>query len=137
MSLFVNQPENNEGGILAKLWADIINANNLNNSLGFLTSRYLEKTKVQKTSGDSATKKTKSTITSDIKSNKMTFTTLVHLLYNLLNVKEVTFTVKIKFSNNEESVVSVPVPNPNKQEKINAIKNLSDDIRLNAEHRPE
>lgn len=113
---FRKSPLNKEGGALVKLWRDIIIKNKLGSSINVLINRYLNKDAINGTSGSNITKKTKSSITKDISADSMTFSVFLHLLFNLLNVKVVTVSIKIKFANNEESITSVEIPNPNRKE---------------------
>lgn len=111
---FRKDPKNKEGGVLVKLWRDLVHKSKLGPSMNVMINRYLNKATVNKVGGN-ATKKTRSSITKDISAEAMTFTTFLHLLFNLVGVKEMTISVKVTYVNNEEEIVSTTIPNPNRR----------------------
>jgi len=102
--LFRTKPSNTPQGVLAKLWRKVITENNLQNSLGYLVTRY-----VVANSDESRTlrNKTRSTLESDISSKEMTWKKFVHLVFNYLGAIKMDIAIKLYFTNGTTSMHNI------------------------------
>jgi len=96
----------NEGGLIAALWRNILKDLNYTNKLPWLIEQYIRNTKPEG-------RKTKASITKNAHSGDMTFKTFMLLLFNVLSVKKITFSVKLTFDNGDETVHGIAALNDN------------------------
>jgi hypothetical protein len=111
-SFFTKPLELSENGVLAKLWRDFIEKNNLYKHMrNIKLRRYNDKTQVS-ISGDVIKTKKKHSIENDIESGKMTFPVFSHLMFNLMEVKDLTITITSTLDNGEVTINTISIPNP-------------------------
>jgi len=101
---------NREGSILVKLWRNILKETNLINAIEYLVDRYTNKSNA---SIKMVKKKTKSSLIKNVSATDMTWKTFVDLIFNVLNVKKMTISVKLQYPNGKESIHSVVVEDKN------------------------
>lgn len=104
---------NTEGGVLAKLWNKILKYHNLTscNALDLLIRRYLNTTNAMNNRVQVVRRKNRSTLISNIGAEEMTIKIFFDLIFNLLNVKFVTFNIELTFPNGDKSSHSIIVNN--------------------------
>lgn len=101
----------NEAGVLAGLWRKIVRENNFENNLGFFINKYINKHHSQDGTKKVLKTKSKSTLLTNISATEMSIKVFLDLLFNLLNVKYITISIKLTFPNGEESIHSIKVEN--------------------------
>lgn len=106
---FTDNIPKTEGGVLARLWRNILRENNLLPKLDYLVLRYVRKTDLMTDRVQAVKRKHKFTLTKNLTDTEITFKTFLDLLFNLLEVKQVNFTVSLKFANGEKSVHTISV----------------------------
>lgn len=112
VSFFTKPLELSENGVLAKLWRDFIEKNNLYKYMrNVKLRRYNDKTQVS-ISGDVIKTKKKHSIENDVESGKMTFPVFSHLMFNLMEVKDLTITITSTLENGEVTINTISIPNP-------------------------
>jgi len=101
---FRSRTTNTPQGGLAKLWRNVIKDNRLENSLGYLVTRY-----IAKNTGDSKNlkRKTRSTLEADISAREMTWKKFTHLVFHYLGAVQLDITVHITFANGQNSAHSI------------------------------
>ena len=106
---------NKEGSILVKLWRNILTETNYINAIEYLVNRYANK---GSSSVKMVKKKTKSSMIKNVTSTEMTWKTFIDLIFNILNVKKMTISVKLQYPNGKESIHSVVVEDTNVKHDI-------------------
>lgn len=112
-SLLKKPVAKNEAGVLAGLWRNILKENHFIPAIDVLVNRYVNKQNKESDKLGSVRLKAKSTLLTNISSGEMTFKTFLDLVFNFLGVKKIHISVKLTFSNGEESIHSIGVINPN------------------------
>lgn len=112
-SLLKKPVAKNEAGVLAGLWRNILKENHFIPAIDVLVNRYVNKQNRDSDKLGSVRLKAKSTLLSNISSSEMTFKTFLDLIFNFLGVKKIHISIKLTFSNGEESIHSIGVNNPN------------------------
>ena len=119
--LFEQPLELSENGVLAKLWRDFIRKNNLFQYMfSVKMKQYLNKEQ-KSISGDVIKTKKKHSIENDVTAGKMTFPVFCHLMFNLMNVKNITITLTTELENGQKTIDTISVPNPT-LEKLTGIE---------------
>lgn len=112
-SFFKEPLENSENGVLAALWRRLVNNNIfMQKYLGVKLKSYLSKEQ-KSISGETIKTKKKHSIENDIHGGKMTFPVFMHLLFNLMNAKELSITVRVKLEYGEDIIDTITIENPN------------------------
>lgn len=112
-SLLKKPVAKNESGVLAGLWRNILKENHFIPAIDVLVNRYVNKQNKDNDKLGSVRLKAKSTLLSNISCTEMTFKTFLDLIFNFLGVKKIHISIKLTFSNGEESIHSIGVLNPN------------------------
>jgi len=101
---FRSRTTNTPQGALAKLWRNIIKDNRLENSLGYLVTRY-----IAKNTGESKNlkKKTRSTLEADISAKEMTWKKFTHLIFHYLGAVQLDVTIMVSFANGQNSAHTI------------------------------
>lgn len=110
-----NNVANNEGGILSRLWRNVLLDNNLTSSIPFLITRYVSKT--MKMDVKNAKRKTKSSLLDNINAQEMTWKTFTNLIFNFINVRKMDITIKLTLSTGDETFHNVTINNTNNGKK--------------------
>jgi len=114
-----NIVSNNEGGLLARLWKNVLLDNNLSGAIPHLVTRYV--TKTMKMDVKNAKRKTKSSLLENINSKEMTWKTFTNLIFNFINVRKMDINIKLTLSNGDETYHNLSIDNEkNKKEKADA-----------------
>ena len=128
---FDKEPSNNEAGLLATLWRNILRDNNMSPEfLSLLVDEYINTThKLESDGGDvkPLKRKSKSTMINNITDTQMTIKTFMDLLLNLIKVRKVAISVKLTYNNGDETVHTVVVNNKNNKGKKNDRDNTKSD----------
>lgn len=115
-SFFKEPLENSENGVLAALWRRLVTNNIfMQKYLGVKLKAYLNKEQ-KSISGETIKTKKKHSIENDIHGGRMTFPVFMHLLFNLMNAKEMSITVRVKLEYGEDIIDTITVKNPNIKE---------------------
>lgn len=110
--------DKNEGGALAKLWAEIVNNNHLAGKMNILIDKYTAETEKMSLSSEPVKRKTKSSLINNIISKSLTWSVFLDLIFNFLKVKRVSLTIKLEWNNGDVTYDTIKVPNPNYVEDI-------------------
>jgi len=94
------RPANTPHGALAKLWRIVIRDNHLENSLGYLVSRYVE---LNSPSAKNLRRKTKSTIEADVTASELTWKKFTHLIFQYLGAVRLDMTIRITYPNGKST----------------------------------
>lgn len=95
-----------EGAALAKLWILILNELGIVNRIPSLINRYVER---ESHCSLSRKKKSKSTITADHDSESMTWKVFLNLIFNVLRIPRIDFTITLYHPNGEKSIHTVKI----------------------------
>lgn len=101
---FKGRPAATPQGVLARLWRKIIEENGLEHNLGYLVTRYVERTGE---SSKNIRRKTRSSIEADITSNELSWKKFTHIIFCYLGAVRVDLTVKLTFATGKTSVHTV------------------------------
>ena len=102
-----------ENGALAKLWREFIVDENLYALMSNVKlKKYLDKD-LKTISGEVIKPKKKHSIEADIHAGALTFVSLNHLMFQLMECKEIVITMSAVLENNDVKIKSVRIPNPN------------------------
>lgn len=112
--LFDKKPVANEAGVLVILWRQFLVETGIINKIGVLIQNHEKEKELSKVDANSPIDKTKtkSTLIADISSDKMSIKVLFYLLFMLVRVKKVKFTLECEFPNGHKSSTSIVINNP-------------------------
>lgn len=106
----------NEGGVLARLWRNILKDLNLSNSIPQLVQVYTNKK--ERIGSSAAVKlKAKSSIINDITSGDMTWKVFFHNMFYVLNVKRMRISITLEHPDNTETIHHITISPAEEQEK--------------------
>ncbi len=105
----------NEGGILTKLWRNVLKDNNLEPALSYFVTRYV--TKSNKIDSENVRRKTKSSLINNITASEMTWKTFTNLIFNVLLVKKMSINIKLTMPNGDTTFHNVLIDNNNPGEE--------------------
>ena len=97
-----------EGGILVRLWRNILVESNMIHGINTMVTRYIN---AGKNSIAAKNSKTKSSIEKNISSDNMSWRIFVDLLFNVLKVKRMHITITLTFPNGTSTVNHLVVDN--------------------------
>lgn len=95
-----------EGSILVNLWHKILRETNYIYALEYMVAKYTAK---NKSSIKAEKRRTKSSIIKNITSDVMTWKTFIDLIFNFLNVKKMTMSLRLEYPNGKETIHSITV----------------------------
>jgi len=98
---------NSTGGVLSKLWRTILEDTRMYSAIGFLVSKYVDKSTTLNVKN--AKRKTKATLLSNIAAKDMTWSTFNKLIFEFLEVRKMDITIKLTHSGGTESLHSLTV----------------------------
>ena len=105
---FDKSVSNNESGVLAKLWRQIISENNLLPQIGMLINKYLDEDETNQRV-QAYKKKNRSTLTENIFASEMSIKVFLYLIFKVLRAKKIDISIKVTFSSGRESMHNVSV----------------------------
>jgi len=106
-----------EGAILGKLWRLIIKDLGFLDHLTFFVNRYVTKTGGINNRVKNARRKTKSSIITNITDEELTWKVFLDLLYNVLNVRKFTLSIKLEHANGKNTIHHLLVVKPESMEE--------------------
>lgn len=106
---FKEPTSNNESGVLAKLWRTFLDDNRLNGKLPTMVETYLDNDNDPKVTV--VRKKNRSTLYGNIAAPEMTIKTFFDLMFNLVRVRRIEFSIKVTFPTGKESIHTVCINN--------------------------
>lgn len=93
-----------EGTILSRLWRNILHDTHYINNLKYLVDRYVNKSK---SSVNMVNRRTKSSLIKNLTAQDMSWKTFIDLIFNVLDVKFITISIKLDYADGTSSIHNV------------------------------
>lgn len=118
------QPTNTPQGALARLWRNVIKDNGLEHNLGYMVTRYIDRTGEK---SKNLRRKTRTTLEADITAKEMTWKKFTHLIFHYLGAMRLDVTIKITFANGMSSVHNIGIKSSDNEDNHTVAEAASKD----------
>lgn len=125
------EPSNNEGGILTRLWRDMLETKRQTFRLDNLIGNYLRDNVDISNRSNTIKRLTKSQLSNIITAPELTFKSFWYLTTEVLKAIKFTMTIKLTFANGDETYHTIEVNNNSNMSEsfVDAIENETDNTK--------